>query len=138
MNARQRVVLVTGASSGIGKAIAEDLARRGHFVFAAARSEDRLGTLRSEHIQPLRLDVTDSGSVRGAVESVMANRGRLDVLINCAGYGLYGTIEGATEEQVRRVFVVNVFGYGRMIRAVLPVMRALRSGLFVIMSSVVG
>src|SRR5271167_2319944 len=138
MSDEHRVVLVTGASSGIGKAIAEDLARQGYFVFAAARSDDKLEAIRLEHLQPLTLDVTDNHSVRGAIERIVASKGRLDILINNAGYGVYGTIEGATEEQVRHVFDVNVFGYGRTIQAVLPLMRAQRSGLIINMSSVAG
>jgi len=138
MTDRQRIVLVTGASSGNGKAIAEDLARQGYFVFAAARSEGKLEAMRSEHIEPLPLDVTDGESVRSAVKSITANKGRLDILINNAGYGLYGTIEGATQEQVRHVFDVNVFGYARVIQAALPLMRAQKSGLIINMSSVVG
>ncbi len=138
MTDKQRVVLVTGASSGNGKAIAEDLARQGYFVFAAARSAGKLEAIRSEHIEPLPLDVTDHDAVRNAVERISASKGRLDILINNAGYGLYGTIEGATQEQVRHVFDVNVFGYGRVIQAVLPMMRAQKSGLIINMSSVVG
>jgi NAD(P)-dependent dehydrogenase (short-subunit alcohol dehydrogenase family) len=138
MSDKQRVALVTGASSGNGKAIAEDLARQGYFVFAAARSEGKLEAIRSEHIEPLPLDVTDGDAVRNAVERIAASKGRLDILINNAGYGLYGTIEGATQEQVRHVFDVNVFGYGRVIQAVLPLMRAQKSGLIINMSSVVG
>ena len=72
------------------------------------------------------------------MKSITANKGRLDILINNAGYGLYGTIEGATQEQVRHVFDVNVFGYGRVIQAALPLMRAQESGLIINMSSVVG
>ncbi len=138
MSDQQRVVLVTGASSGNGKAIAEDLSRRGYFVFAAARSENKLEAIRSEHIEPLPLDVTDGDAVFKAVERIAASKGRLDVLVNNAGYGLYGTIEGATQEQVRHVFDVNVLGYGRVIQAALPLMRAQGSGLIINMSSVVG
>ncbi len=138
MSDRQRVVLVTGASSGNGKAIAEALALQGYFVFAAARSEGKLEAIRSANIEPLPLDVTDGEAVRKAVERITASKGRLDILVNNAGYGLYGTIEGATQEQVRHVFDVNVLGYGRMIQAVLPLMRAQKSGLIINMSSVVG
>lgn len=138
MSNRQQVVLVTGASSGIGKAIVEDLAGKGYYVFASARSMDKLEAMRSKNLEPLQLDVTDGDAVRDAVEHIRASKGRLDILVNNAGYGLYGTVEGLTQEQVRRAFDVNVFGLGQMTQAVLPLMRAQKSGTIVNMSSVVG
>jgi NAD(P)-dependent dehydrogenase (short-subunit alcohol dehydrogenase family) len=134
----QKIVLVTGASSGIGKHITEDLAKQGYHVFAAARSIDKLTLMRSETIEPLRLDVTKESDIQAAVEHIKATKGRLDILINNAGYGIYGTIEGLSDEQVRRAFDVNVFGLGAMTRAALPMMREQKSGLIINMSSVVG
>lgn len=136
--ADQKIVLVTGASSGLGKHIAEDLAKQGYHVFAAARSMDKLATLRSETIEPLRLDVTAEADIQAAVDHIKATKGRLDILVNNAGYGIYGTIEGIRDEHVRRAFAVNVFGLGAMTRAVLPMMREQKSGLIINISSVVG
>jgi NAD(P)-dependent dehydrogenase (short-subunit alcohol dehydrogenase family) len=138
MSNKQQIVLVTGASSGIGKAIVEDLAKKGYYVFASARSMNKLEAMRSSNIEPLQLDVTDSDAVRKAVEHIKSCKGRLDILINNAGYGIYGTVEGLTQEQVRRAFDVNVFGLGQMTQAVLPLMRAQESGLIIYTSSVVG
>jgi NADP-dependent 3-hydroxy acid dehydrogenase YdfG len=134
----QRIVLVTGASSGIGKAIAEYLAEKGYYVYATARSMNELEAMRSHNIESLQLDVTDGDVIHIAVEDIVASKGRLDVLINNAGYGIYGTVEGLTREQVRSAFDVNVFGLGQVTQAVLPLMRAQKSGTIVNISSVVG
>jgi NAD(P)-dependent dehydrogenase (short-subunit alcohol dehydrogenase family) len=138
MSSTQQIVLVTGASSGIGKAIAEFLAGKGYYVFASARTMIKLEAMRSKNLEPLQLDVTDGDAVRAAVDHIQATKGRLDILINNAGYGIYGTVEGLTQEQVRRAFDVNVFGLGQVTQAVLPLMREQRSGTIVNMSSVVG
>lgn len=133
-----QIVLVTGASGGIGKAIAEHLAAKGYYVFASARRMKKLEALRGQNIEPLQLDVTDSEAIRSAIEHIKATKGRLDVLVNNAGYGLYGTVEGITPERARHQFDVNVFGLVEMTQAVLPIMRSQESGVIVNMSSVVG
>lgn len=138
MSSKQQIVLVTGASSGIGKAIAEDLAKQGYYVFASARSMDKLETMRSSNIEPLQLDVTDPEDIKAAVAHIQSSKGRLDILVNNAGYGIYGTVEGLTTDQVHRAFDVNVFGLGQMTQAVLPLMRKQKSGTIINMSSVVG
>lgn len=134
----QQVALVTGASSGIGQAIAQTLAKQGFYVFAAARRMDRLEKMRGTNLEPLALDVTDEQSIQSAVAVVLQRKGRIDVLVNNAGYGLYGTVEGVTEAEARKLFEVNVFGLAKMTRAVLPVLRAQRSGRIINMSSVAG
>ena len=118
-----QIALVTGASGGIGKAIAEALAANGYYVFAAARSMNKLEAMRSSNIEPLRLDVTDGDGVETAVSHIKSAKGRLDLLVNNAGYGIYGTVEGLSQADVRRAFDVNVFGLGQMTQAVLPLMR---------------
>jgi len=138
MSSKQQIVLVTGASSGIGKAIAEDLAKQGYYVFASARRMDKLEAMRSSNIEPLQLDVTKPEAIQSAVAHIMATKGRIDILVNNAGYGIYGTVEGLTTEQVRRAFDVNVFGLGQMTQAVIPLMRAQKSGTILNVSSVVG
>ncbi|MBL8165483.1 MAG: SDR family NAD(P)-dependent oxidoreductase [Anaerolineae bacterium] len=136
---QEQVVLVTGASSGIGAAIAQDLATQGGFyVFAAARRMDRLEQLRTKHIEPLYLDLTDHDSIQAAVTHIMASKKRVDVLVNNAGYGLYGAVEGVIIEEARHQFEVNVFGLGRMTQAILPIMRQQRSGRIINVSSVAG
>jgi NAD(P)-dependent dehydrogenase (short-subunit alcohol dehydrogenase family) len=94
--------------------------------------------MRSKNLEPLQLDVTYGEAVRDAMEHIKSNKNRLDILINNAGYGIYGTVEGLTQAQVRQAFDVNVFGLGQMTQAVLPLMRAQKSGLIINMSSVVG
>src|ERR1700693_6355613 len=104
------VVLITGSWSGIGKATAIDSAARGHRVYATARDPESLHELAGGgRIRTLALDVTDTGSIGRAVASVLGEAGRLDVLVNHAGYGQYGAVEEVTEEEGRREFDVNLF-----------------------------
>ncbi|MEA3144878.1 MAG: hypothetical protein QOI53_290 [Verrucomicrobiota bacterium] len=145
----ETVVLITGCSSGLGLLIAESLARKNYHVFATMRAvEDRnantahaLRTLAKEeslHLDVLELDVTDDASVERAVEAVIAQTGRIDVLINNAGYVLIGLTEACTLEQAQRIFDTNFFGPVRMNRAVLPHMRRHGSGLLIHVSSGAG
>ncbi|WP_158866357.1 SDR family NAD(P)-dependent oxidoreductase [Leifsonia sp. AG29] len=129
-------VLVTGASSGIGRFIAEDLSRRGHMVFAGTRSPERFDGERA--IVPLALDVRDPAAIAGALEEIDRRAGGLDVLINNAGYGQYGALEDVTDEEARRQFDVNVFAVASLCRQVLPAMRERGSGRIVTVSSVAG
>ena len=138
----QLSVLVTGASSGIGRATAIELARRGHRVFAAARREEVLAGLAAAtpNIQAVSLDVTDAGSVRRAWDKIEASTGGagVDVLVNNAGFALPGPIEILADADVQRQFATNVFGLLTMTRTVLPAMRARKSGRIINVSSLVG
>ncbi|GAB6165261.1 oxidoreductase [Thermostilla marina] len=133
-----RVAWVTGASAGIGRAVAAALTDAGFHVYASARRTARLAELESARITPLPLDVTDPDAVVRAASQIEQERGRIDVLVNNAGYGLYGTIEGCSEEEIRRQFDVNVFGLGRVTRAALPIMRRQEAGRIINIASVVG
>jgi len=134
-----QVVVVTGCSSGIGRATALEAARRGHRVFATARRREDLDDLaRLDRIFPLSLDVTDAATIMAAVEGVLAQAGRLDTLVNNAGFGQYGAVEDVSPAQWRRQFDVNFFGAIEAIRAVLPAMRRARRGTIVNVSSVAG
>lgn len=135
---RQQIALVTGASSGIGKATAELLAANGYYVFAMARRMERLEQMRCEQIEPIRLDVTDAEGIRMAVEHVIATKGRIDVLVNNAGYGQLGAIECVSMEAAHQQFEVNVFGYARFMQAVLPHMRQQKSGRIINITSILG
>lgn len=130
--------LVTGASSGIGASITRRLIREGWTVYGAARRVDRLETLQREGARVLELDVTEDASMAAAVERMLAECGRIDALVNNAGYGSYGAIEDVPMEEARRQFEVNVFGLARMAQLVLPTMRAQRSGRIVNISSMGG
>lgn len=128
------VVLVTGASSGIGAACAARLAADGHRVHGACRS----GRGPEGGAGACALDVTSDASVQAGVDALLAKEGRIDVLVNCAGYGLAGAVEHVTLEEAKAQFEVNFFGYLRMAKAVMPGMRARRSGLIVNISSLGG
>jgi NAD(P)-dependent dehydrogenase (short-subunit alcohol dehydrogenase family) len=134
----QPVVLVTGASSGIGAAAARSLLRRGCTVFAAARRLDRMADLELAGARLVALDVTNDDSRRSAVDSVLADSGRVDVLVNNAGYGSYGAVEDVPLEEARYQFEVNLFGLAGLIRLVLPGMRARGAGRIVNVSSMGG
>ncbi|MGO9487893.1 MAG: SDR family NAD(P)-dependent oxidoreductase [Solirubrobacteraceae bacterium] len=128
---RSRVWFVTGASSGIGRELALAALRQGDLVAAAARNPQALEELGGQFqgsLLVLRLDVRDEREVREAVGRVVAVFGRIDVVANNAGYGVFGAIEEATDEQARAIFDTNVFGVLNVLRATLPVLRAQRSG----------
>jgi NAD(P)-dependent dehydrogenase (short-subunit alcohol dehydrogenase family) len=111
-----KVILVTGASSGIGEATALRLREQGHTVYAAARRTDRMRHLESSGIRNLAMDVTDDASMQSGIATIIAQQGRLDVLVNNAGYGSYGAIEDVAMEEARAQFDVNVFGAVRLIQ----------------------
>nr|WP_255593784.1 oxidoreductase [Acidovorax sp. sic0104] len=129
------VALVTGASSGIGLATAKALRNAGFRVFGTSR---RAAAERSDGITMLACDVTDDESVAKLVERVMAEAGRIDLLVNNAGMGLLGAAEESSTAQAQALFDVNVFGVLRVTRAVLPAMRQQRKGRIINVSSVLG
>ena len=133
-----KTALVTGASSGIGEETARTLHKLGYTVYAAARRTDRLKQLTNVGIHALTMDVTDDESMTSGIEKIIAETGRIDVLVNNAGYGSYGAIEDVTLDEARRQFEVNVFGLGRLTQLVLPHMRAQRSGTIINISSMGG
>jgi NAD(P)-dependent dehydrogenase (short-subunit alcohol dehydrogenase family) len=136
---RAPTILITGCSSGIGRAVALEGARRGYKVFATARDLASVQDLSAMNgISTLRLDVTDPDSVRRAVEEVVSKEGRLDALVSNAGYGQYGAVEDVPREDWRRQFEVNVFGSVEAARAALPAMREARGGTIVFVSSIGG
>jgi len=134
-----KTVLITGASSGIGRATAELMARRGWHVAATARDPEALRDLGgAPNVAAFRLDVTGEASVVAAVAAVVDRFGGIDVLVNNAGFGVFGALEGATAEEVEAQFRTNVFGVVTLIRHVMPVMRGRRSGTIVNVSSIDG
>jgi NAD(P)-dependent dehydrogenase (short-subunit alcohol dehydrogenase family) len=134
----QHVALVTGASSGIGRATASRLAEADHTVYAVARRVDRMSDLAEQGLRTVSADVTDDGSLVDLVERVMSESGRIDVLVNNAGYGSYGALEDVPIAEARRQFDVNVFGLARLTQLVLPQMRRRRDGSIVNISSMGG
>ena len=132
------VALVTGASSGIGEATARKLQSLGYTVYGAARRTERLKKLAADGIRAVAMDVTDEESMTTGVAKIIAEAGRIDVLVNNAGYGSYGALEDVDIEEGRRQFDVNVFGAMRLTQLVLPHMRAQRSGTIVNITSMGG
>ena len=133
-----QVVLITGCSTGIGRATAERLGKAGHKVYATARRLDSIADLEGRGCRILALDVTDDDSMRTAVAAVEEAEGRIDALVNNAGYSQSGAVESIEIDDVRRQFETNVFGLLRMCQLVLPGMRARRSGRILNMSSMGG
>jgi NAD(P)-dependent dehydrogenase (short-subunit alcohol dehydrogenase family) len=130
-----KAVLITGCSTGIGRATAARLAAAGHTVYATARREASLAGLRDAGCRTLALDVTDEASMQAAVDRVVADEGAVGVLVNNAGYSQSGAVENVTPEDLRRQFETNVFGLVRMSQLVLPGMRAQGWGRIVNLSS---
>ena len=136
-----KIWFITGSSRGFGRRFAEAALSRGDRVAATARSTDSLADLVAAHgaaILPLTLDVTDKAAVAAAVTQAHEHFGRLDVVVNNAGYGLFGMVEELTEEHVRAQFETNVFGSLWVIQAALPYLRAAGSGHLINVSSLLG
>src|SRR6201987_4909080 len=143
MSKLAKTILITGASSGLGRDNAETLTREGHSVFAsfrdsAGRNKSHSEALQSKGINVVELDVTNNDSVERAVSNVLSRAGRIDVVINNAGIASAGVSEAFTAEQVKDLFEVNVFGIQRVLRAVLPTLRSQRDGLVVNVGSILG
>ncbi|MFZ0660409.1 MAG: SDR family oxidoreductase [Candidatus Binataceae bacterium] len=138
------IALITGCSSGIGKLSALEFARRGYRVYASMRTVENAGYLRAAAdaerlaIETIELDVTDTASVKDAVAQILERDGRIDILVNNAGFGAAGPVEDYDDDEIRQVFETNFFGAVRVTRAVLPAMRAQRSGTIVMVSSISG
>lgn len=132
-----KTALVTGASSGIGKATAERLLAQGWAVWAAARRVDRMAGLGRAGAQLLRLDLTDDASMVAAIDEI-AGAGGLTALVNNAGYGSYGAVEDVPIDEARRQFEVNLFGAARLIQLTLPLLRTTDGARIVNVSSVGG
>jgi short-subunit dehydrogenase len=134
----KKVILLTGASSGIGYQTAEMLASQGHIVYGAARRVEKMEPLAACGVKALKMDVTDEQSVSEAVESIIRAEGRIDVLVNNAGYGSYGAVEDVDIAEARKQFDVNLFGVAMLTRKVLPYMRQQHSGTIINISSMGG
>jgi NAD(P)-dependent dehydrogenase (short-subunit alcohol dehydrogenase family) len=138
---KQKVWFITGASTGFGRGLAEQVLAAGGNVVATARKPEQIADLQQkfpDRALALALDVTDQAAIDGAVAAAIARFGRVDVLVNNAGYGLAGAIEEATEAEFMPVFETNVFGLIRVTRALLPQFRKQKSGNIVNLSSIAG
>ena len=143
-NQQLSVAVVTGSSSGIGLAASLALAKNGYLTYATMRNLAKQGSIQSlaekEHlpVRAVQLDVTDENSVKNAIQSIMAESGRIDLLVNNAGYGLTGAFEDIGMDEVKSLYETNVFGVIRVTQAVLPIMRKQRSGRIINISSGAG
>ena len=139
----KRVVLITGASAGFGKACAEHLSERGYTVYGTSRSARFHTDPPTRNNQPpsfrtIPMDVCDSASVETGIQYILDKEGQIDVVVNNAGFGLAGAVEECTVEEVKSQFETNVFGGVRVCRSALPHMRERKAGFIVIMGSIGG
>jgi NAD(P)-dependent dehydrogenase (short-subunit alcohol dehydrogenase family) len=134
----KKVILITGASSGIGKEAAKALIQQGHTVYAVARRVEQMQDLQALGGHPLSMDVTKESDIQQAVDAIIAKEGKIDVLWNNAGYGLYGAVEDVPLEEARRQFEVNLFGLASITQKVIPHMRGAQSGTIINTSSMGG
>jgi len=130
----KKKVLITGASSGMGRATTLFLAAQGYTIYAGSRTPEKLSDIQQENIHPILLDITDFNNVKQTIEKI----GSIDILINNAGYGLVASVEEVSEEQMQEQFNVNVFGVLRICKAVIPTMRTQKSGIIINISSFLG
>ena len=135
---KKKVILVTGASSGIGEETAKLLLAEGHIVYAAARRMDRMKNLEQQGAILLAMDVTKDESMVDGIATIVKTHERIDVLINNAGYGSYGALEDVPISEGRYQFEVNVIGLARLCQLVIPYMRAQESGKIINVSSIGG
>ena len=137
----KKVWLITGCSTGFGRALAKEVLAKGYHAAVAARNTDDVKDIVEAYPDTalaVRLDVTVAAEIKAAVEIAVQHFGQIDVLVNNAGIGYFAAIEESEEEQVRRMFEINVFGLAKMTQAVLPVMRKQRSGHILNISSIGG
>jgi len=134
----EQVVLVTGCSTGIGRALARELRGRGHRPFATARRLESIADLAGEGIDTVQLDVQDTRSIQAAVQAVLDRAGRVDVVVNNAGVNIFGPLAETPLESLRELFETNVLGLAAVTQAVFPHMADRRAGLIVNVGSIVG
>ena len=129
---------MTGASSGIGEETARLLHEAGYTTYAVARRVDRMAALEKAGVHTFAMDVTDDASMVAGINRIVVDKGRIDVLVNNAGYGSYGAVEDVPIDEARRQFEVNVFGLARLTQAVMPAMREQGAGRIINVSSIGG
>jgi NAD(P)-dependent dehydrogenase (short-subunit alcohol dehydrogenase family) len=133
-----KTALVTGASSGMGKETAKRLLQHGHTVYAAARRVEQMQDLQALGAIPLKMDITRDEDIVAAVRQIIAGHAGVDVLVNNAGFGMYGSVEETSIDDARYQFEVNLFGMARLTQLLLPAMRAKRAGKIINISSMGG
>lgn len=134
----KKVILITGASSGMGKEAAKKLIQEGHTVYTVARRIDQMQDLKSLGGRPLQMDITVEADIQHVVDTIIKQEGSIDVLWNNAGYGLYGAVEDVSLDDARKEMEVNVFGMAAMTQKIVPFMRKAKAGLIINTSSMGG
>ena len=134
----KKVILITGASSGMGKETAKTLIQNGHTVYTVARRIDQMQDLKQLGGHPLQMDVSNEKDIQQVVDTIISKEGKIDVLWNNAGYGLYGSVEDVPIEEARKQFEVNLFGLASITQKVVPFMRKAQSGTIINTSSMGG
>jgi len=136
--AGSKVILITGASSGMGKESAKQLIREGYKVYTAARRIDNMSDLRQLGGFPIEMDITNEADIQKVVDIIIKKEGKIDVLWNNAGFGLYGSVEDVGIDDAKKQFEVNLFGLASMTQKVIPFMRKAKSGTIINTSSMGG
>jgi NADP-dependent 3-hydroxy acid dehydrogenase YdfG len=134
----KKIVLITGASSGFGKFTALELIKKGYCVYGAARRVEKMQELVKAGGNAIKMDVTNDASVKSGIAQIIKERGRIDVLVNNAGYGSYSFVETVNIEQMKRMYDVNVWGLVRVTQNVIPYMRKQNNGRIINISSIAG
>lgn len=134
----KKVILITGASSGMGKETAKALIQQGHTVYTVARRIDQMQDLKTMGGKPIEMDVTKEADIQNVVDTIIKQEGKIDVLWNNAGYGLYGSVEDVPVDEARKQFEVNLFGLASITQKVIPHMRKANTGTIINTSSMGG
>lgn len=134
----QKVVLITGASSGMGEQTALLLAKKGFIVYAGTRNTKNINTNNLQNLIPLKLDITNPSNIKEAINTIIQNHKKIDILINNAGYGLVSTVEDLDEKEMFDQYNINVFGLLRVCKETIPFMRVQNSGIIINISSFLG
>lgn len=134
----KKVILITGASSGMGKETAKTLIKQGHTVYSVARRIDQMQDLKILGGHPIQMDITNESDIQNVVDVIIEKEGKIDILWNNAGYGLYGSVEDVPVDEARQQFEVNVFGLAAITQKVIPYMRKANAGTIINTSSMGG
>lgn len=134
----QKIVLITGSSSGMGKETALILAKKGFLVYAGTRNPNKLENLNIETLIPIKLDITSQKNIKEVINTIIKEHNKIDILINNAGYGLVSTVEDLDEKEMFDQYNINVFGLLRVCKEVIPSMRKQKSGVIINISSFLG